>query len=148
MATIQKLGNVFPNLTTGLFETTPHFNSFFRDMDRNFDSMLSIPSVNITENEKDFKIEMAAPGFERKDFKVAIENGLLTISAESKNEKKEKKKNYTLKEYSYNGFKRSFSLPDNCIIDLIDATYENGILNIKLPKKENGIHPAKEIKVS
>ena len=101
------------------------------------------------EREKEFRIELAAPGLEKKDFKVEVLNGNLTISAEKKEEKKEETKNYRRKEFSYNSFSRSFTLPDNCMHDKIDAKYENGILHLTLPKKEITVSkPKKEIKVS
>jgi HSP20 family protein len=108
----------------------------------------NVPSVNIVENEKDFKIELAAPGLEKKDFKIAMENGMLMISAEKKEEKKEEKENYMRREFSFNKFSRSFRLPENCLTEKIDAKYENGVLRLLLPKKEVKVmNPAKEIKV-
>ena len=148
MITIQKRENLFPDWTSGLLDTSRILSPRILDCDGGFDVATRIPSVNITENKNEFKIEMAAPGLERKDFKVEIENDALCISSEKEQEEKEEDKNYTRREYSYSSFKRTFSLPDNCITDKIDAKYDNGILNITLPKKENGIKPAKEIKVS
>ncbi len=110
---------------------------------------LLVPKANIIENGKDFKIELAAPGLERKDFKVEIENNVLTISAEKEEEKKEEDKNIRRREYSYSSFSRSFILPENSLTDKIDAKYEDGILRLTLPKKEITISkPVKEIKVS
>ncbi|MBL0105212.1 MAG: Hsp20/alpha crystallin family protein [Bacteroidetes bacterium] len=92
---------------------------------------------------------MAAPGMEKKDFHVSVEGGTLTIRSEKKEEIKEKKENYTRREFSYNSFIRSFRLPDNCLPEKIDAKYENGILTLVLPKKEVIAQKAvKEIKVS
>ena len=108
-----------------------------------------VPSVNVIENEKDFRVELAAPGLEKKDFKIEVENGVLTISAEKQEETKEEKKNYSRQEFSYNQFSRSFQLPENCLADKIDAKYENGVLKLVLPKKEVTVAKAKkEIKVS
>lgn len=107
------------------------------------------PSVNVSETDKDFKIEVAAPGLEKKDFKVEVDSGILTISAEKEEETKEEKKNYSRREFSYNKFSRSFQVPDNSMPEKIDAKYENGILNIVLPKKEVTLSKAKkEIKVA
>jgi HSP20 family protein len=107
------------------------------------------PSVNISETDKEFKIELAAPGLKKEDFKVAVDKGILTISSEKQTEKTEEKKNYWKKEFSYNQFSRSFQLPENTLADKIDAKYENGILNVILPKKEVSVaEPQKEIKVS
>ena len=73
---------------------------------------------------------------EKKDFKIALDNGMLTISAEKKEESKEEKENFTRREFTFNRFSRSFRMPDNCLPDKIDAKYENGLLLLTLPKKE------------
>lgn len=113
--------------------------SDFFDKDRFFDSDLmrnqTVPSVNVKENEKNFEVEMAAPGLSKKDFKITAENGVLTISSEKKEEKEEKNKDYTRKEFSYNSFSRSFTLPENTNEDDIKATYENGLLKLSIAKK-------------
>ena len=108
-----------------------------------------IPTVNIMETEKEFRMEMAAPGLEKKDFHITVENNMLTISCEKKEENMEKKENYTRREFSFNSFKRSFNLPENSLPEKIDARYENGLLMIMLPKKEVSlVKAAKEIKVA
>lgn len=108
-----------------------------------------MPSANITESEKEYLIELAAPGLTKKDFKVENNNGVLTISAEKKEEKKESEGGYTRREYSYNSFSRSFTLPENSKADHIDAKYEDGILKLTVPKKElTPVKPKKEITVS
>ncbi len=111
-------------------------SNFFND-----DSMLRdyagyVPSVNITENEKTYNIEVSAPGFEKKDFNVRIEDGILTVSAEHKTEKNEETKNFVRKEFNYGSFSRSFNLVDLIDEEKIDAKYENGILKLELPKNE------------
>jgi HSP20 family protein len=129
-------------------------NDFF-DTDRFFDSDLlkmanvpALPLVNIIEEEKEFVVDLAVPGMTKKDFHIGIENGLLTISAEKKEEKEEVKKNFTRKEFSYNSFTRSFTLPENVNEEKIDANYENGILKIHLGKKVlTKVTPKKEIAV-
>jgi len=95
-----------------------------------------VPSVNIIENENDFVLELAAPGKTKEDFKINLENQLLTISSEVKEEKEETKKNYTRREFVFNSFSRSFTLPKNIIHDKVAADYKDGILRITLPKKE------------
>lgn len=108
----------------------------------------AVPAVNIVENENEFMIELAAPGLTKKDFNIAVENGVLTISAEKEVEKDEEKKNYTRKEYSFEQFTRSFTLPENVIEDKIKAHYEDGILKLQLAKKELAkVPPKKEIQV-
>ncbi|HNT80772.1 MAG TPA: Hsp20/alpha crystallin family protein [Bacteroidia bacterium] len=138
-----------PTWKSDLFDTEDFFSPRLWDFSGDFDFANRVPSVNITENEQEFKIEMAAPGFERKDFKVEVENGVLCISSEKEEESEEKKKNYTRMEYSFNSFSRSFALPENSLPDKINAKYEKGVLNIVVPKKEVTVSkPVKEITVS
>lgn len=150
MTALLKRESLFPTWTNDLLDTRKFFSPRLFDFDGDgFDFPKRVPSVNITENEKEFSIEMAAPGLEKKDFKVEVENGVLCISSEKEEENNEQKKNYTRREYHYNSFSRSFTLPDNSLPDKINAKYENGVLNITLPKKELTVSkPAKEITVS
>lgn len=150
MATLVKKESLLPIWSRDLFDTDRLFNSRLFDFNGDgIDLATKLPSVNIKDEEKAFKIEMAAPGLERKDFKLEVENGVLCISSEKEEESKEEKKNYTRREYSYNSFSRSFSLPDNSLPDKITAKYENGVLNINVPKKEVTVaKPPKQIKVS
>ena len=101
----------WPSLLNG-----PVLSDFF-DNDRFFDAdwlrKQSVPAVNVKETEKTFEIELAAPGLTKKDFEISVDNGMLTISSEKKEEKEEKEKNYTRKEFSYSSFSRSFTLPEN-----------------------------------
>jgi len=146
--TLMKRSN-FPSLLNERWLTD------FFDTDKFFDSDLMkmtyappLPLVNILEEEKEFVVEMAAPGMTKKDFHIAIDQGVLTISAENKVEKEEVKKNFTRKEFSYNSFNRSFTLPENVNEDKIDANYENGILKLRLGKKVlTKVNPKKEIAV-
>jgi HSP20 family protein len=96
---------------------------------------VSIPAVNVNEDENQFNIEVAAPGMEKKDFKLDLNHNLLTISSE-KMEKKEDKKIFTRREFSYTSFNRSFTLPNSVKEEGIKASYKEGILNIIIPKKE------------
>ena len=110
---------------------------------------INVPSANVKETAKEYLIELAAPGLERKDFKVEITDHTLNISSEKKEEKKEEKDGYSRKEFSYSSFNRSFSLPDNVKEGGIDAKYQNGILKIVLPKKDVTVSkPVREIAVS
>jgi HSP20 family protein len=149
---VKKNRATLPSLVSNFFDNGRLFPSVF-DLDTNlFDldgGSLLVPNANIAEREKDFHIELAAPGLDRKDFKVEVDNGVLSISAKKEEEKKEENKNYKKREFSYNSFSRSFTLPENCHYDKIDAKYENGLLKVTLPKKEVTISkPVKEIKVS
>lgn len=107
-----------------------------------------IPDANVIENPENFQIELAAPGLERKDFTVETRNGVLNVSAEKEEEKKEEGKNFRRREFSFSSFSRSFALPDTVLADKIDAKYENGVLRLTLPKKEvKATEPVKQIKV-
>src|SRR6185437_8162780 len=95
------------------------------------------PAVNISENKERFEVSLAAPGMKKADFNIDVERNTLTISAETKAEKEEKDERYTRKEYSYSSFSRSFTLPEGVNKDKIDASYDNGVLTLSLPKTED-----------
>ena len=97
----------------------------------------TLPAVNICENDQEFTIEVAAPGMKKDDFNISLDNNQLSISSEIKKETENTEEKYSRKEFSYQSFSRSFSLPENFIDgDKITAKYEEGILRINLPKKE------------
>lgn len=97
----------------------------------------TLPSINIMETENGFELEMAAPGLEKKDFKIEVDKGILSISSERKTEKEDVDSNrYTRREFSYQSFFRSFALPTSVDSDRIGAKYENGILKVIIPKRE------------
>jgi len=100
------------------------------------------PAVNISENDKQYSIEVAAPGIDRKAFHLEIENDVLTISTERKENKEEQKRNFLRKEFNYQSFKRSFQLPDTINQEQIKATHDAGILTLILPKKEEEVQKA------
>lgn len=108
----------------------------------------TMPAVNISETDKGYEIELAAPGMKKEDFKVKVENGVLSISAEKKEEREEKKKNYTRQEYNYTSFSRSFTLPENAKEDDLLAKYEDGLLRLTVGKKEAVTSKSKEIPVT
>jgi HSP20 family protein len=108
----------------------------------------SLPAVNICEDEKNYMVDVVAPGFKKSDFKINMEDDLLTISAESKNENKESTgKEYSRREYSYSSFTRSFHLPEDVKTDSINAKYEDGVLKIMIPKSEQKPKSSKQINV-
>lgn len=136
---IRRNGDLFPSVFSDFFSTQPLLGANFFDVD--FDLLparlgVNVPLANVTETDKDYLIALAVPGMKREDFKVEMENGQLSISAEKKEEKKESDKEYTRQEYSYESFCRTFSLPDNSKPEKIVAKYENGVLNVTVPKKE------------
>jgi HSP20 family protein len=106
------------------------------------------PAVNITENEKEFNIEVAAPGLEKDDFKLNLEDNVLSISCEKEMTKEDKNEKYIRKEFNYASFYRSFILPENVIAEDIKATHKNGVLNISVPKPEEVKKVAKNIQIS
>lgn len=116
-------------------------NDFFND-DLSMRFNHATPSVNVVETNDSFKIEVAAPGLAKEDFKVNIEKDTLTVSAEKKventveNENEAKTEKYLRKEFGYSTFQRSFTLPENVQTEAVKATYENGVLLITLPKAE------------
>jgi len=111
----------------------------------------TLPAVNIKENEENFTVEVAAPGMQKDDFNVEIDNNLLTISSEKKDEKVEKEgERYTKREFSYQSFQRSFTLPQGMVNeDKIEAKYKDGVLHLIIPKKDEAKKKARRtIKIS
>ncbi len=107
------------------------------------------PAMNIKENDADYEIEFAAPGFNKNDFDVSINGDMLNVCGEKSTEKENKEDNYTRKEFSYNSFKRSLKLPTNVNTDKkVQATYNDGILKLNLLKKEETkANPKKKIEI-
>ena len=148
MRTLMRRNRMYPEIPS-------LFNEFFTGElleNRNFDSLgadSTLPSVNIMDTENSFEIEVAAPGMSKKDFKVELNNNILTISTENENSKEDKNENYTRKEFSYQSFLRSFRLPENKVDgNMINAKYKNGILLVSLPKKEEAkLKPVRMIEI-
>lgn len=135
---------VLPNLFTDKWV------SDFFDNDRFFDAdwmkrIQVVPAVNVKELEKEFEIEMAAPGMKKKDFNIQVENGVLTISSEREEESEEEKDCCTRREFSYTRFTRSFTLPENVNPDKVEARYEDGMLKVTIAKKT--LAPQKQAKM-
>ena len=115
------------------------FDRFFDGdlMDWSNDDNTTLPSVNIKETKEGFEVKVAAPGFDKNDFKLELNHDVLTISSEKQAENETKEgEQYTRREYCYSSFKRSFVLPDSADAEKINAEYKNGILDITIPKKE------------
>lgn len=109
---------------------------------------MNVPAVNISETDKDYLVELAAPGMKKSDFKINLDRNVLTISSETKQEEEEETKNFSRKEYSFSSFERSFTLPEAVNQEKIDAKYQDGVLKISLPKKEEVLSKSKEIRIS
>jgi HSP20 family protein len=118
------------------------FDDFFKPWNEWFDHdafwgrTMKVPAVNITEHGNEFEVFLAAPGLKKDDFRIDIDGNMLTISCAKEEQKDEKDKQYTRKEYSYSSFSRSFTLPDEINKEKIEARYEDGVLKIALPRKE------------
>jgi HSP20 family protein len=110
----------------------------------------TLPAVNIYETNDQFKIEVAAPGMKRENFNIELDNYILRISAELKEEGKEQTDQFTRREFYYGSFERSFALPENKIDgEHVEAKYNDGILHITVPKREEAkVKPARQISIS
>jgi HSP20 family protein len=149
MTLVRRNQNYYPTFPT-FFDNL--FNRNLMDWDNlNFsETNTTIPAVNVKEDTDKFQIEVAAPGMKKDDFRLKLENNVLNICSERKEEKEEKKENYSRKEFSYQSFQRSFNLPEGHILsDKISARYNEGILTVELPKREEvKPQPPKEINIS
>lgn len=109
----------------------------------------SMPAVNIAETKDNFRIEVAAPGLNKEDFKIDLQNNVLTISSEKQESKEENNEKIMRREFSYCAFKRSFSLPDLVEHDNIKAIHKNGVLSIEIPKREEAKEkPVRQISIT
>lgn len=126
-----------------------NFSDFFED--EFFKTRLgngeTLPKVNVVDNDGNYEVEFSSPGFDKEDIKVEVDNGRLTVSAESKEEVREEEKNYTRKEFSSKSFTRSFVLPEDADADNIDANYKDGILHLTINKSKDYTPPKKQIEV-
>lgn len=123
------------------------FNSFPATWGRDAHQAHASVSVNIHETNEGYHLELNAPGRNKEDFKVNVENGLLTISYEKKESQEQKDYKTIRREFSFRSFKRSFSIDDKINADGIQARYENGVLKLYLPKKEEVKVSPKEISI-
>ncbi len=132
---------------------TPNLRSWVEDFFSDFklfpgDGASLAPAINIRETEEMFVVEVAAPGKKKEDFNIEVKDGVLTISSEQKEEKEEKTEQFMRKEFSYNKFTRSFTLPENVDHDKIKANYKDGLLLIDLPKLEKNPPKVKKVAIA
>jgi HSP20 family protein len=126
-------GRFMPSVLDDFFKP---WNEYF-DQGRDFwNRSLTVPAVNIMDNKDEYRLFFAVPGMKKDDFNIDVEGNMITISCEKEESKDEKEKNYTRKEYNFYSFNRSFTLPEEINREKIEATYENGLLMVWLPKKE------------
>jgi len=128
----------FPQLTNFFDDEWFNFKPFKQDFPA---------AINVVDNEKNYEVEVVAPGLKKEDFKVSIENGILSINGETETKKEEKEKNYVRKEYTASSFSRSFTLPDNIDEESIVANYNDGILKLTINKTEVESAVKKEIEI-
>ena len=144
--TLMRFSNQHPSLFDRFFD-----NNLFDWSNRNFSNTnTTLPSVNIKESNDNFEVEMAAPGFTKNDFKIELNHDLLTISSEKEIENETKEgQQFSLREFSFQSFSRSFTLPNSADSEKIVAKYENGILLITIPKKEEARpKPSRQIAIA
>jgi HSP20 family protein len=150
MTLTRKNGDLFNSLP-GLFDDMFTRNVFDWGLSNYSSAGSTLPAVNIKETAENFEVEMAAPGMNKQDFNVELEDNMLTITPEKKNEREEKEgQRYSRKEFSYQSFQRRFTLPKDVVdVDQIQAKYENGLLHLLIPKKEEAKKkPARLINIS
>lgn len=146
--TLLKFKNEIPASTAHVFPPMNDlFSEFFDGMVTNDFKRWNTPAVNIMENDDQFKIQMAAPGMNKDEFKISVNDNTLNISVEKKSENHESTDRFTRKEFSFGSFSRSFTLPELVNVDEIHASYENGIMTVALPKLEQVKQGVREIKV-
>lgn len=161
MSTLMKApknGGLAKTNTGGLVGSFPTWSNWIDDLLNNdlptifrpnFNTGMSLPMVNIGETDDAYLVEMAVPGMKKSDFNIEIDNQVLSISSEVENSEDTTEDNYTRREFGYASFKRSFTLPDTVQEQKINASYEDGILKLHLPKKEEAKRlPARKIKIS
>lgn len=142
---IVRFSDRLPSLFDRFFE-----NDLFDWSSRNYSNTnTTLPSVNIKESPEEFEVEVAAPGLNKNDFKIELDHDLLTISSEKEVENETKEgQHFSLREFSYQSFSRSFTLPSTADSEKIGAKYDNGILRIVIPKKEEARpKPARTIEI-
>jgi len=141
-----RFSNQFPSMFDRFFE-----NDMFDWSSRNYSNTnTTLPSVNIKESNEDFEVEVAAPGFTKNDFRIELHHDQLTVSSDKEVDKEAREgQQFSLREFSYQAFSRTFTLPNTADSEQIGAKYENGILRIIIPKKEEAKpKPARQIKIS
>jgi HSP20 family protein len=133
------------------------FDNFFNrefsnwGLDNFSDTNTTVPRVNVKENKDNFVVEVAAPGMDKKDFRIQLDGNLLTVSSEKteQNNEDNQDEKYSRREFSYQSFQRTFTLPKDVVdADKIQAKYENGLLHLEIPKKEEAKQkPPKQIQI-
>ncbi|MEP3211401.1 MAG: Hsp20/alpha crystallin family protein [Maribacter sp.] len=141
MSIVKRNNLVFPALINEIFK--PDWFGGLETVGHN------LPPVNIKENEGDWQLQLLVPGRVKEDFHIEIDKDVLTVSTEVKTEEVKKEGRYSRREFSFQSFKRSFTLPNTIDAENIKGDYENGILSFVLPKKEEAMpKPKRQIELS
>lgn len=122
-------------------------DDFWKDLP-SMETATFVPSANIKEEENGYVLDLSAPGYNKADISIAVENDVLTISGSHQEQTEEKRENFLTREFRTGSFKRSFNLGKLIDTDKINAKYENGILHVELPKVETAVRKTKEITVA
>lgn len=123
------------------------FDSIFNDTFFTDRMVSKVPAANISETASHYHVELAAPGLKKEDFKINLERNLLNISAEQRGENKREDRNYAKREYSFSSFVRAFTLPEGADENGIQATYNDGVLAIDIPKREEAKTVSRQIEI-
>lgn len=137
MSLVKRNNLIFPSLMNDIFN--PDWFGGMENMKHN------VPSVNIKEDDTSFHIEFAVPGLKKEDFNIELDNDVLTVSSEVKESNETKEEKFTRKEFSFRSFRRSFTLPETVDSGSINANYEDGILKLFVPKKEEALPKPKRL---
>lgn len=144
MLPVLRKRNEFPGLFHEFFDGDV-FPGFFLDLDKR----KATPAVNIVEGKDDFRIEVAAPGLDKSDFKIDLEKDVLTISAEKEEKEEENNERFMRREFNFSSFSRSFMLPNTLNGEKITAQHKDGVLHVIIPKKEEAKEkPPRSINIS
>ncbi|MES3018680.1 MAG: Hsp20/alpha crystallin family protein [Bacteroidota bacterium] len=138
------------NNQKGTNSLLPGYNDVFDSIlnDTFFTNRTSfVPAVNISESAESFHIELAAPGLQKENFRLHVENNVLQVASEISAENTDSQKRYAKREFSYNSFTRSFNLPDTADYERINASYENGVLKVDIGKREEAKTVARQIEI-
>jgi len=134
------------------FNQHPTFWNILNDFDKNLDysanrNNLNSPLVNVINQDNQYVIEVAAPGIKKEDFNIKLENNKLVISSDLKEDKDDKNVNYSIKEFGFTSFSKTFFVPKDIEAEKINADYNNGVLSVSIPKKEKEAALSRNIKV-
>ena len=121
----------FPSLLDDFFKP---WNEWFNG--NHLSRYMTVPAANIIDKSDQYQLSLAAPGLKKSDFNIDVNGNLLTVSCEKEDKKEEKDNHHTRREYNYSAFSRSFTIPEDVAKDKIEASYEDGVLKVQLPKKE------------